>query len=124
MDRSEAARLALEDAVDAIILARESAEPITWLTGNAYMPPLRAWGSAEVVWQATDLHEDPEGDYWTVYVETFEATVTEGDVYLDSPEYDNSLYVVDLRRWEYVESPQGEFLGDDWVPKAPEGSEG
>lgn len=107
---------AKEDASTAIVLARHPATttPIIWLTSNRFMPPLRAFGKAEEVWQAGD---DVEGmnDYydsaWMVYVEVFEEELSQADVYLGCPEYDNALYVVDMQRWR---------LKDMWEEKSGE----
>lgn len=35
---------------------------------------------------------------------------------LDAPEWDNSLYVVDTRRFEYVEDNDSETLSGEWAP--------
>jgi hypothetical protein len=101
-----------EDAEDAIDAARFSSEPITFITSNAYMPPLRDFGRAEEVWQTDDW------DAWEAYCWGFEDALDKAEVLLDSPEYDNALYVVDLRRWEWMEDPEGTDLAADWVLKA------
>lgn len=113
-----------DQELDAIILAdvhaavdyvRDAGEhdPIVWLTGNSYMPSLRAWGNAETVWQLDD-----DGEAWIHYAETFEAMLENHNIYVDCPEWDNALYAVDLTRWEYRESEEeGLDLQDDWVRK-------
>lgn len=113
MDVEEVVQLARDDARDAIVIARESNEPIAWITGNSYMPPLRAFGHAEYVYRADD-DVDTQGELWEVYVEEFEITLANNDVYCACPDYDNALYVVDLRRWEYIENENGDMLSDDW----------
>lgn len=117
MDITEAIKLAREDADTAIAMARghfwvTMADPIVWLTSNSYMPPLRGFGSAEMVWKADDT-----GELWEAYVEAFEQALEDANVYLGSPDYDNSLYVVDLRRWRYRDDADDvETLTYEWEP--------
>jgi hypothetical protein len=96
--------------------AKASTEAVLFITGNSYMPPLRAYSCSEQVW-VIDLP-----DVWEVYVERLEQRLTELNVYLGSPEDDNSLYVVDLARFEYVEQGTGVDFDDsfaaDWKPIA------
>ena len=113
MNPTNAEALARVDAREAIDLARSSGhDPIVWLTGNAYMPPLRGFGHAESAWNA-----DNTGDVWEAYAETFERELDAASVYLGSPDYDNALYVVDLARFEYVdeENQTGDTLQSEWV---------
>lgn len=114
MNVDDAVRMAEDDAVAVIGYARDGgSNPIVWITGNSYMPPLRDVGQAEAVWQ--ESYETPE--LWEAYTETFEEALSAADVYLDAPEWDNALYVVDLQRFEYVESDViGADLQDDWAP--------
>lgn len=108
------ASMAETDASQAIDYARQSGdEVIVWITGNSYMPPLRAFGQAETVWQMD------EPDLWDVYWETFETELENANVYLASPEYDNALYVVDMDRWQYKddEMQMGETLESEWEAK-------
>lgn len=92
-------------------MARNSGDcPIVWVTGNHYMPPLRSFEAAEAIWQADETGEDFAG-----LVESVERALDKADVLLDCPDYDNALYAVDLRRFEYVES-DGDNLADDWRP--------
>lgn len=105
------------DALDAIGAAHGALpeEPVTFITGNNYMPPLRAYGRAEDFWAASDgctLEDLPTP--WEVYVEVFEEELQKNDVALECPEYDNALYVVDLRRFEYIEDAEGDSLNDEW----------
>lgn len=92
-------------------------DPIAWVTGNSYMPPLRSFGAAEDVWQHP-ANED--GEAFGYLVEELERLLADADVALEAPEYDNSLYAVDLRRFEYADredgEDDGETLQDDWVP--------
>lgn len=121
MNDNDAAALATIDAAEAILIARASNDgPIEWITGNSYMPPLRAFGNAETVWQAPDA----DNDLWTAYFETFEKLLDDASVYLGCPEYDNSLYVVDLLRWEFIDEPDlAETLTEEWQPRDTQGSE-
>lgn len=99
--------LAEHDATDAIEIARCSHEPVAFITDNAYFPALRGFGRAEMIWQADGL-----GDVWDAYVDTFEGALDAADVLLGSPDCDNALYVVDLRRW------QPDDDDDEWEPIA------
>lgn len=102
------ASMAVTDASQAIDYARQGdSDPIVWITGNSYMPPLRAFGQAETVWQMDDH------DMWEVYFKTFVAELDKANVYLGCPDYDNALYVVDLDRWQY----RWQYVndGDEWA---------
>jgi hypothetical protein len=85
------------------------ADPIVWLTGNAMMPPMRAYANSEDIWQLGDY------EVWDAYVGGIERGCDEQSIMLAVPEYDNSHYAVDLKRWEYVDDPdEAESLGDEW----------
>jgi hypothetical protein len=109
------ARWNARQVADSIIeSARASgADPIAWVTGNAYMPPLRSFTLAERVYQDGMNHDGEAFAYLTELVEEY---LSDAHVYLDCPEYDNALYAVDLARFEYTETPDGESLQDDWRP--------
>jgi hypothetical protein len=124
---------AREIADEIISAARTSGDdPIAWVTGNAYMPPLRSFTQAEQVWQMysdaeTAAEYEAAADAWELLVELVESHVEDANVTLECPEYDNSLYAVDLNRFEYRESDalysedaHGETLQDDWIPKGGE----
>lgn len=111
-----AAIRATTDARSAIEAARTSDEPVVFITGNSHMPPLRAYANAEDFWLADAECPDVPYGPWQAYVESFEATLTEANVMLDAPDYDNSLYVVDLARFEYDEEFEGDDLNDPWRP--------
>jgi hypothetical protein len=97
-------------------VARESGEdPIAWVTGNNFMPPLRWFASAEVIWQEAVNQENPR--LWKILTEEVERILGEEDVYLGCPEYDNALYAVDERRFEAKEDQDGETLQGDWTKK-------
>lgn len=106
---------AAEIAESVIADARGSgSDPIAWVTGNSYMPPLRSFAAAEQVYQA-----DEDGEDFGRLQELVEARLAEADVALECPEYDNALYAVDLGRFEYVDDPgDHETLQQDWQPKA------
>jgi hypothetical protein len=98
-------------------IARESADPVAFITGNSHMPPLRAFDQCEYIWIA-DHNVD---DLWSIFVEALEGALAEESVYMASPEDDNSLYVVDLKRWQYVDDYErqgdpGESINDEWIP--------
>lgn len=107
-------QIAKEDAAEAIAIARASDEAVVFITGNSMMPPLRAFGRAEHVWKHdyTECGMDkPSGSrecLWVLYTETFEAELHAANVYMDCPEYDNAIFVVDMERFEYVESDDAE----------------
>lgn len=105
-----------EIADDMISVARSSGpNPIAWVTGNPYMPPLRAYAAADQVWKTPRAYwESGESDAWEVLTEELERLLSKADVVMDCPDYDNSIYVVDLARFEYVESESDENLQDDW----------
>lgn len=97
---------------DAIIAdARSVHGPVVWITGNSYMPPLRALPSAEAVWQA-DNNDD--GELWASFTELVEKHVTKAGVLIECPDYDNAVYAVDLKRWQHRDDPAGDDINDDW----------
>lgn len=116
-DKAKDAELetAAQQIADSITAAARASgdDPIAWVTGNSYMPPLRSFSEAEAVYQADD-----EGEDFAHLAELVEGKLDAADVALESPEYDNALYAVDLRRFEYDEDPDGETLQGDWKPKA------
>ena len=110
-----AAREIADEMIDA---ARNSGpDPVVWVTGNAMMPPLRWFDAAEVIWQDDHLNHDGEAFAWLA--ELIESMLDDARVALECPDWDNSLYVVDCARFEYVEDPDGETLQDDWRAIAP-----
>jgi hypothetical protein len=103
---------------DSIIESARTSEddPIAWVTGNAYMPPLRSFTLAENIWQLYP-DGDPDGDAFQLLTELVDEYVVDASVALECPDWDNALYAVDLRRFEYEEYPDGETLQDDWRPR-------
>ena len=107
-------------ADEIISAARNSGrDPIAWVTGNAYMPPMRSFTLAELVWQDT-AHDDC-GESFAWLCELTESHLSDADVALECPEYDNALYAVDLARFAYADREglamaEGEYLQDDWQP--------
>lgn len=96
--------------------ARDSATPVVFITGNSYMPPIRDLEDVEAIWQA-----DTNGEYFAILVEAIESRLAMEMVYLAQPEYDNALYVVDLKRWQFKELSQDECndiddINDEWEP--------
>lgn len=108
---------AREIAEDMISAARSAplTEPVQFVTGNSYMPPLRSYSAAETIWQA----DNPNA--WEELTETLDRLLDEANVILDCPDWDNTLYVVDIARFEYVGDSEtdGDTLHDDWAPIAP-----
>lgn len=85
-------------------------DPIVWLTGNSMMPPLREYANGNDIWHAAQQ----EG-VWTAYAEALEKRLDELEISMQCPDYDNALYAVDLRRWQYRdESEDAENLQDEW----------
>ncbi len=93
--------------------ARTSPNPVAWVTGNRYMPPLRSFATAEEIWQSGD----PEGEDWALFCELVEKNLDELEVLCTSPDYDNALYAVDLKRWQFRDEPAGDDLNDEWEPR-------
>lgn len=110
-------RIAREIANSIISDARNSGpDPIAWITGNSMMPPLRSFDAAEDVWQHA-ANDDGEAFAWLT--ELIEGHLSDANVALECPEYDNALYAVDLARFEFVpqSAPDGdEYLQDEWSP--------
>lgn len=101
-------------AADLTANARTQPGPVIWVTGNQYFPPLRSFPSAEAVYQLVDW------ELWDLFRETLEAELDAADVTLIGAEDDNSLYVVDLARWEFTETPNPAFdpndINSEWQP--------
>ena len=83
-------------------------DPIVFVTGNNYMPPLRAYDGADAIW----LYANAEA--WDELVETLEGILDKANVYMGIPDYDNAIYVVDMNRFESVEDDNAENLSDEW----------
>jgi len=90
-------------------VARESTEPVVALTGNSYMPPLRSIEEAEVVWQC----DTNTSELFVTFVQSVEEELRMQGVELGSPDYDNMLYVIDLRRWQYIGDDNDD--PNDWL---------
>lgn len=111
----QAMQAAREIADEMIAAARISGDdPIAWVTGNAFMPPLRSFSAAEAIWQAGFAGMVGTMDAWESLSDELERILGEEKVYLACPDYDNALYVVDMARFEYAESDDGENLQDEW----------
>jgi hypothetical protein len=110
-----AARAAAREIADEVIEAARNSgsDPIVWVTENHYMPPIRSFAAAEKIWQT-----DRTGDVLEFLIEETERLLSAADVAMECPDYDNALYAVDLKRFAYVEDPNGENLQDDWKPIA------
>lgn len=104
-------RIAQEIADSIIADARNVHGPVVWVTGNSYMPPLRSFPGASYVY---DAENNGDGELFAVLLEELERLLSAADVALEYPDYDNALYAVDLRRWQYKEDPTGDDLNDEW----------
>jgi hypothetical protein len=114
MTSARITRIAREIADSIVYVARHSgSDPIAWVTGNSYMPALRSFDAAEDVWQHP---ANDNGEAFEFLHEELERMLSDADVALTAPEYDNALYATDLSRFEYWENPLGENLEDDWHP--------
>lgn len=91
----EAAQSIAEGMTEA---ARTQPGPVVFVTGNSYVPALRSYPQAERVWNAENNADG--GLFAFVLGEELERLLSAADVYLGAPDYDNALYVVDLRRWQ------------------------
>lgn len=99
-------------ADDIIADARNIHGPVVWVTGNNYMPPMRALPSAEAVWQA-DNNDD--GELWASFTDLVEEYVAKADVLLECCEWDNALFAVDLKRWRHrADFAVNDDINDDW----------
>lgn len=110
---------ARKDAATAIEIARTGSplEAVHFITGNSYMPPLRAFGRAEDFWQASHECEVFAYSPWEAYCETFQQALEDAKIYLGCLDYDNALYVVDTAVWEISEAGlegSAENLSDEW----------
>lgn len=114
MSRNVVKRAARRIADEMISAARNSgSDPVAWVTGNSYMPPLRSFSDAEHIWQLPAFRD---ATAWESLTDRVEWLLADAQVYMTSPEWDNALYVVDLARFEYSENPDGETLQSDWSP--------
>lgn len=117
-------------AADLIEDARLSDEPVVFVTGNAYVPAFRSFSLAEEVWQNDmDAADDASDGNFPWLVELVEDELSRAEVALEAPDYDNSLYVVDLKRWQYrdptfsnpnfpsVPDDYSDDLNDEWEPR-------
>ena len=118
MSKASTLDTAAEQIADEITRAARGSgtDPVAWVTGNAFMPPLRSFAAAERVWQ-----DSADGEDFDHMAGRVDALLAEREVALECPEYDNALYAVDLRRFEYVDDPgDHETLQQDWQPRQPE----
>ena len=111
-DAEQIAFLLVRDVL--VPAAREAPEdePVQFVTGNSFVPALRSFGVAEAVYTASAQH----WQMWEIFVEAVERKCDESHIMLAGPEWDNSLYVVDLDRFEYVgeDFEGGDSLQDEW----------
>lgn len=92
--------------------ARALEGPVVWITGNSYMPPGRSIIEAEQVWQSR-MNDD--GEAYAALWEEVERHLSDGNVILECPEWDNALYAVDLARWQYREDGESsDDLNGEW----------
>lgn len=107
---------------DSIIAdARNVEGPVVWVTGNRYMPPARSFPEFEHVWQhemneATPAHPYRAGMATEIMWEEVERLLSEANVETFVPEHDNSIYAVDLARWQYLDVEEGDEPNPDYSP--------
>jgi hypothetical protein len=72
---------------DAITVAARTSgdDPVAWVTGNAYMPPLRSFGSAEAIWQ------DRDDDAWEMPTELLYYNISPPKEWMASPNNANTM---------------------------------
>lgn len=92
-------------------VARESTEPVVFITGNRFMPPLRDFEEVDEIYHMSD-------DVFSTFFEAFEDTLAREMIFFGTPEDDNCHYVVDHKRWTYVGDDEnlGPSLNDEWAP--------
>lgn len=114
MDDNDIRQAAREIADEIISAARGSGDdPIAWVTGSSYMPPLRSFAAAERVYQ-DEINNN--GEAFALLMEQLGSYLVDAAIVLECPEWDNALYAVDTARFSYVESSSGETLQDEWQP--------
>lgn len=119
-EASRAGYLLAQEVIESV-RSRSEHESVQWMTGNSFMPPLRSLPEAERVW-----NEGSE-DSWHAFSARFFEALEQAQIYCTSPEYDNALYCVDLRVWEYVpeeEQDEHDDLAYEWRRHLPEGCTG
>ena len=118
----EGVRILAQNVADSIITTARSSgdDPVAWVTGNSYFPPLRACPDAETAWQARfpELGDSAWESYWDFLNEEIDRLLEKADVWMDAGP-DGSLYVVDLRRFEYDEEngEASQTLSGEWRRK-------
>lgn len=105
-------------AASIIADARAAETPVVFVTGNSYMPPGRWFTEAEQVW---NCRVNDDGEAYEALWEEIGRILTDAKVYLGCPEYDNSLYAVDMSRWEHNEdaADDSDTLDGEWRPVPP-----
>lgn len=90
----EIEQAAADIAGDMIAAARGSArEPVVFVTGNSYYPPIRHYAAADSAYENGRLFE---------LTEELEQLLEDAGVYLDEGP-DGSLYAVDLKRFRFTD---------------------
>ena len=99
--------------------------PVVWLTGNSYIPPMRSFPAAERVYQSVS---NDDGELFEWFGDLVRGHLDAASITLECPDYDNALYAVDLKRWQYrdptfsdpnfpsVPDDYGDDLADEWEP--------
>lgn len=98
------ARLTARDVIAPV--ARESENPVVWLTGNSMMPPIRELTSGHIIWELDATNSDL--CLFSSFMETLDNCLVDERVYMAAPDYDNALYVVDLTRWQHRDNEMDE----------------
>ena len=110
MDIYQVARKIADSIIETARLSGD--DPIAWITGNSYAPPLRSFPEAETIWQSA---ENDDGELFEALSDAIDRILDNEHVYMTSPEYDNALYAVDLTRFTHADGDDHETLQDDWI---------
>jgi hypothetical protein len=113
---AEVRKSAAEAAQVIVRLARESGDdPIAWVTGSQYMPPIRSIAAAEE-WYQKDQEGTPYEGMFGYFCEEVEQVLETENVLMASPDTDNALYAVDMQRWQHAGNDDAETLQGEWKP--------
>lgn len=100
-------------------IARQSEQPIAWVTGNSMMPPLREIEYVEDLFALDADSDTTNATAWEILNQAIDNELTGLNVSMDAPEHDNALYVVDTSRWERKDANDedvGDDMNDEWRP--------
>lgn len=86
--------------------------PVVTLTSNAYMPPIRDYAEVDRLWCID------QADVFSLFIETFERKLSEMNIHVGSPDYDNMLYGVDDNKWNYIGDTDQDNDPNAWLDPA------